>query len=861
MPEKSFPVESRPFLPFVEGPKNKLRRRARGGGAKPRENPAQHGHNLLGQIEAFQRMVEDQEARRSPDRPPLPEEIQAIIETNNLPLDRVGGLGLTPLEERDGGLLVAVSTSRSLPVMAGKAQAYVSERTESDNPRYEGLIAPIEQVRPATRADRIGDRLAEWLAAGKLGPDELLWVDIELAGGKTPLGQQNRQQFYEYVHGLDAWLPAYAEHVVAATSHFIVEEEYSLHRVLLPIQAIEDLLDNSRASWILLIDLIPQIEDRTVAVPELVAGDLPELPALPAEAPRVVIVDSGIAADHPLFYDGNGRTIVGRQVNFLPEAAEPRHLTTDEVEHGHGTAVASIAAYGSLRDLVVGRPLETKPPFWIENAKVLLPASKLNPQAPADQPQFHPTQLPKTLMRQVVEVFHQELPRQCKIFNISAGSAPYHQGSISNWAEELDNLSAQNDVLFVVTAGNLQPDEIVSLCQEAGDYPGYLLDEQARLRNPGHSFSALTVGALADQPVAPAPFAKSDTSPAGFPAPFSRSGQPGSTLVKPDVVEVGGSLNLNSATGQPELQVELAVPVASSGSGNGSQGLLGFQAGTGLATARITHLAGRIQAQNPEASSNLIRALVVNSADWPAAFVQNLKAGPDEELSRESTQQLLRLCGYGLPRADKALTANNHCMVFVAEDEFTWVKEESTSSRRYPAKVSFYSVRLNPDDIFKLPPATPLRVSVTLAYNPPVRKTQRRNYQGLQLRWTLRRRDETSEEFQARWLAEIEADDNDEERENLTSQARPWPWQLKPALNPGGRVRRGTLIRDWFEVFAHELPPVLEMVVLATVAPWCKPPEPLRQQFALVVSIESRDPDLPFYDVVRIQAPGETDEE
>ena len=120
------------------------------------------------------------------------------------------------------------------------------------------------------------------------------------------------------------------------------------------------------------------------------------------------------------------------------------------------------------------------------------------------------------------------------------------------------------------------------------------------------------------------------------------------------------------------------------------------------------------------------------------------------------------------------------------------------------------------------------------------------------MRWDLKRPEETTEDFQARWMAETESDE-DEEHEESRPPLRPWPWQLKPVLNPGGRVRRGSLIRDWFDVFVHELPDTLEIVTLAMVAPWRKPPEPLKQPFALVVSIEALDHKLPIYDTVRVQ--------
>lgn len=854
MPDKKPVAEARPFLPFVAGPRNKQRKRAGGGGVRSRENAAEHGQNILRQIEAFQEIVNTQVARRPSGFPTLPEPIQAIVEAERLPVDRVSALGLTPIEERADGLLVAVSPTAALPTLATKAQSYITERTGSENPRYEGLIAPIDHIRPATREDKIGERLAMWLAEGKWRPDDLIWVDIELAGGRSEQGQENRQQFYDYVHELNAWLPAYAQQVVTATSQFMVEEDYSIHRVLLPVQAVEDLLDNSRANWLLLIDLITEIEDQAGLLPETADGKTPELPQLPQDAPRVVVVDSGIRADHPLFQNDQGRTIIGRQVNFLPEPAEPPDLTTDEIEGGHGTAVASVVAYGSLKAARLSQAGAEPPRFWIENAKIMLPASKLDASAPAHQPRLHPAQMPKGLMREIVASFHQPLPNRCKIFNLSAGGAPHHLRSISNWAEEMDNLSARNDILFVVSAGSLDPAQITRMLEEVGGYPGYLLDQRARLREPGQAHTALTVGAITDKDVPLPPFKTEPfLAPTDFPAPFSRSGLLKGTIIKPDVVEVGGNL-----TYAPDRELkalpEASVLVAGSNSQPGQS--LGFRWGSGLAAARVSHLAGQIQARYPQASANLIRALVVNSAEWPEGFRNSFGADDTETLSKETGQQILRLCGYGVPQADKALAANARCMVFVAEDEFSWIKNEANKSRRYPAKVSFFEIRFEPDDLFRLPPATRIRVSVTLAYNPPVRKTQRRHYQGLQIRWDLKRRDETSEEFWARWMAEAALGENNEE-DGQVSKARPWPWQLKPVVNPGGRLRRGTVVRDWFDISIQDLPQTLEIVAMASVAPWLKPPEPLAQRFALVVSVESLDQKIPIYDLVRVQQPAE----
>ena len=228
---------ARPFLPFAEGPKNKLRQKVRGGGAKPRESAAQHGQNLLNQIEAFQRTIDTHAARRAPDLPPLPDDHQVIIEGQKLLPEQLGSLGLTPIEERADGMLVSITPDVTLPTLATKAQSYISETTDSGNPRFGGVIAPINNIRPAGREDKAGDRLAALIEAGQLDPNAPFWVDVELAGGQGELGAKNRQEFSDYLNEFSLELPPYAEDIVTATGNYLVETDYSLHRVYLPGKA------------------------------------------------------------------------------------------------------------------------------------------------------------------------------------------------------------------------------------------------------------------------------------------------------------------------------------------------------------------------------------------------------------------------------------------------------------------------------------------------------------------------------------------------------------------------------------------------------------------------------------------------
>jgi hypothetical protein len=633
----------------------------------------------------------------------------------------------------------------------------------------------------------------------------------------------------------------------------IVEDDYSLCRVWLPGYAIYDLLYVYEARGVLQIDLIPEIEDETIRLGEISAGTIPPISELDEDSPRLVIIDSGIATGHPLFTDGTGHTIIGRQRNFLPETFEANDYTADDIDEGHGTAVASIAAYGSLSEFLLNQALDRFPSFWIENAKVMFPSSKINNVGSNRQPSFHPHQIPKQLMRTIVEYFHQSQPDKCKIFNLSAGSAPHRLKSpMSNWAEEIDNLSARNDILFIVAAGNININEIAAISKISGGYPRYLLDPRSRLRNPAQAYNAIAVGAIANSDILPAHLRGREISisPIRHPSPFTRTGTMIDDVVKPDIVECGGNL-----TESLRPINTLSVPVANRNFIAGAPGhLITFHVGTSLATPKIAHLAARIQTTNIGASANLIRALIINSAEWPDLFPLNINILGATENERISN--ILRLCGYGIPRESCAISSNTHFMIYTVEDEFIWQEEDTTKSgNNYCAKVSFYRIEFDTDAIMSLPPGLRIRISITLAYNPPVRKTRRKHYQGIEMRWDLQRQNELFTEFRERWyenLIEIENQiEGQVEEEQIES--RPWPWTLKPVINPGNKNRHGSILRDWFEISANQLPSPIEVAVIAKVSPWITPPGNLSQKFALVVSIESCNQMVPIYDEIRIR--------
>lgn len=850
--------QPRPFWPFELGPRN-LKRKSTHGFQRTQKEINEHGKYLKDKADEFQRIIEAQDAIRKPNLPQLPDKVQVIIQTDGLSPSDMSKLGLRFVEEREEGVLVTVSPDTDLSTLVSKTKSYLEEKTPKDKPKFSSVIDPLTDFRPSALEDKAGDGLLEELR--KLGEYDMLRVEIELAGGLTDDGETNRSEFQNYIRAINIGVPEDSDVLRAGIigRGEMIEAEYSIHRVFLPAYAILDLLNNSKASWIISIDLIPEIEEDLIRLTEVTADSIPPIMPLGQDAPRLVVIDSGIVSGHPLFRDPQGNTIIGRQRNFLPDS-DPDD-TSDDIQGGHGTGVASIAAFGSVKDYLLQNDHSNQPFFWLENAKILLPQSSIGPNGNPENPVFHPSQLPKLLMRRVVQHFHLTIPDKCKVFNLSIGSAPIRLKSwISNWAEEIDNLTAINDLLFVVSAGNYQLDEVQRAINENINYPAYLLNQRARLRNPAQAYSALTVGALSESDIIAFDnglMGNQSISEANHPSPFSRTGILLGNVVKPDVIDFGGNLALTEDHRVRRLR-ELSIPVANREFIRG--GLLTYQCGTSLAAPRVSNLAIKVQNQNPLASANLIRALIINSAEWPDLF-SNVFKYPQNPLGATSDDiscNTIRLCGYGVPKEQKALSANSNCMIFTTEDALTWTEEDKTSSKTYPGKVSFYTVRLNGEDIKKnLPFGMPVRVKVTLVYNPLVRKNYKRFYQGVEMRWDLRRINQPTDDFQSRWIEELEKPegilDQESEVQKQSGKYTQYPWVIKPILNPGNMKRKGTAISDWFEIQAYALPDTFDIAVAGTIAPWLTPPQSIIQHFALVVSIESLNMEYPIYDLVEIR--------
>lgn len=501
-----------------------------------------------------------------------------------------------------------------------------------------------------------------------------------------------------------------------------------------------------RMESIALVDLPPKPRVSLGELLEMSVGDFPDVTPPAENAPSIGVLDSGVAAGHPLLAPAVGEA-----------TTSPLSWRDGSDGHGHGTMVCGLALYGDIERCI--REGSFAPSLKLFSSRVL--NSSLG---------FDDERLITSQMRDAIKYFTEEYG--CRVFNLSLGDPrlPYRGGKVSPWAAILDTLARELNVVIVVSAGNYQhdPGQQAAPAGHLRDYPRYLLSDEARIIEPATGAIVLSVGALSHTAgISPTPTTQRVTlRPIALedqPSPFTRSGPGLGKAVKPELVEYGGNLAYDATLGQSRLNPPVADLSVVSLNREYSVRLFTTNIGTSFAAPRVAHAAARLLETFPEASANLVRALLVSSASVPEASSLAVGSLGDDAIAR--------ICGYGQPDLHRARVCDRNRVVLYAEAEIGL------------DNFHIYEVPI-PDDFIDTNGER--RIAVTLAFDPPVRHS-RFDYLGVKMSFRLIRGKELQEVADAfRKLARDEG-----EVDRLSSTRYDCKMRPGPAAREGGTLQRG----------------------------------------------------------------------
>jgi len=644
--------------------------------------------------------------------------------------------GLTLLSADQDKTLVLFSSDADLSDFRRRLTEYQQgPPPEQKSPPHAQVFAAIDQISEIHPEDRIGRLMcAEGVnSLAAIDEDRNYIVDVEL----WDLGTRDSNR--GKVEELRRFIAARGGRV----SDDYVGESLVLLRAHCSGSVLKEILD---VECVALVDLPPR---PTLAVSQLLDVGIEDLPSVEAPAggaPGVAILDSGVTIGHPLLGPAVGEA-----------TTVPRTWGDAADGNGHGTMVAGLALYGDVEKCIVSRAFV--PRLTLYSARVL-----------NDQCRFDNENLITTQMRQAIAYFRETYG--CRVFNVSLGDdrLPYQGGKVGPWAAILDTLARELDVVIVVSAGNYTYNP--SDRGETPDgwlqqYPAYLLRDNARIIEPATAAIALTVGALADKADLPPGSASSSVSFRPIaqiwqPSPFTRRGPGLGGAVKPDFCEVGGNRAYSGLVRGAHDVRELSVV---SMSRQYLERLFSTDYGTSFAAPRVAHAAARLYEWFPTASANLIRALLASSASVPAASLDLLRPLGDGAV--------LQVCGYGLPDLDAARASDDRRVVLYAESRLAF------------DNFHIYEVPI-PEEFVAENGAR--WITVTLAYDPPVRHT-RFDYLGVKMSFRLIRgksASEIAEAFRSRSREEQQVDPLTSTRYDCH------PMEPKATEREGGTLQKAT---------------------------------------------------------------------
>ncbi|MGT2467782.1 S8 family serine peptidase (plasmid) [Mesorhizobium atlanticum] len=193
----------------------------------------------------------------------------------------------------------------------------------------------------------------------------------------------------------------------------------------------------------------------------------------------------------------------------------------------------------------------------------------------------------------------------------------------------------------------------------------------------------------------------------GEPSSFTRAGPGVEGSVKPDFIDLGGTMIVD-----PLVQrLRDGRDVASAGlltlHHRPIEQLITSGSGTSYAAPIVAFKAAQVLSRFPEASANLVRALLATSATVPEAAHQRLSSLGEDAIRN--------VCGYGQINLEHAAFSDDARVALYAEDELAM---DHFAIYELPVPALFQSTNGR------------RRIRISLAYDPPVRHS-RNDYAGV----------------------------------------------------------------------------------------------------------------------------------
>lgn len=612
------------------------------------------------------------------------------------------------------------------------------------------IFSCIENIRTVTREDRIGVRLKEFFANPSQFPEEHFIVNIDVwFNGENSIATEIERQINQ---------------VLGTGESRLIGDLFQIPSMLLGRVLVNEFTLNA----LLDMDIIAMVElpfSNVVEEPyELYQWDYTPIVEneLADDAPLATVLDSGVFTGNPLL----------ENVVVAEEEFDTTEGTTTDL-NGHGTGVAGIVVYGDFDHCLQTHTF--KPLVRICNGKIMHDEN--------NSPCFPEDKRPEQIVSEAIRYFHKEYG--CRVFNLSAGDRDhlYCGGRQFAWAEMLDQLARELDIVVIISAGNVSDPELVNfasrdeLMEHCRDQ---LFMPEHRLIDPATSALGITVGAItrfAEPAINPRRITSISAGKKDYLSVFTRIGKGVNRAIKPDVVDYGGNFAVSQLVRGINRWHKNDMSLMEPTLNNTNEKTFKGYCGTSFSAPHATHFVARIERElekqlKAKPSANLIRAIFINSARYNNTMTEWGEKSTDALYSgniNPKQERKMRLYGFGKVD-DNVLHSNYNRVTLFTEDRLSL---RSFHLYKIPVPKEFLRVKAEKT------------IAISLAYN-PITRMSRKEYLANNLWFEVFRKIDEDTLVQYKAKKDVGADEEDD----LES----FPNANKADFSPGyTEINKGTL--------------------------------------------------------------------
>lgn len=399
------------------------------------------------------------------------------------------------------------------------------------------------------------------------------------------------------------------------------------------------------------------------------------------------------------------------------------YMREPDSERDHGTFIAGLLVNGAAFN--PGQPIESDPCCFFDFDLYSEDHNKL-------EDNFEQGFL--GMMRQLDVQLSSVKPAGLRVINLSLNPEEMtDQNGYSPYAAILDQIADKHDVIFVISAGNLEglkvrnrwPDSATPALQDLVSYRPLGAD---RLYVPGETARNLTIGA----------FEPLDKNGQTRPARYSRRGPATAAGIKPDFAHIGGCV----AGGMPLRSIDHVCNLAPSE---------GTSYAAPLVAKTLALLDQRIEGQQPR---ELLMAMMFHFARMPALL--------DDKLLKDVCKDF---AGFGMPGSVDSMLATDDTSITLVFKDTLPVGRELSFDFEWP-------------DVLVADGVTRGDVHLTIAYSPPLDRLHQAEFARVNLDAYLRQEQVDDETGEVSFKGRLKPDHPGTLEKNLITHGAKW-WPVK----------------------------------------------------------------------------------